>query len=241
MNTWSATPKRPRLKVCCIASIEEAEIAIRNGANAVGLVSAMPSGPGVIPDHRIEEIAAAIPPGVSTFLLTSSRDVEEIIGQQRRFGVDALQLCDQLEPGAIREIRARLPGISVVQVIHVVDGSSLESARAAASAAHALLLDSGNPLKAVKELGGTGRTHDWAHSRSIRDAVDVPVFLAGGLTPDNVTAAVRQVRPFGVDVCSGLRTDGALDPDKLANFVRGLDIAAPSALFEFSADKSRGV
>jgi len=215
---------RPRLKVCCIASTEEAELAIRHGADAVGLVSAMPSGPGVIPDDRIEEISARIPPGVSTFLLTSSREVAAIIDQQRRFAADTIQLCDGLPPEAILELRSSLPGISIIQVIHVVDDRAPEQARAAARTAHALLLDSGNPSSAVKELGGTGRTHDWTLSRTIRDQVDVPVFLASGLTPENVADAVRQVRPFGVDVCTGLRTDGHLNEEKLIRFVRNLDI-----------------
>ena len=215
---------RTRFKVCCISSIDEAELAITFGADAIGLVSAMPSGPGVIPDDRIEEIAATIPPGVSTFLLTSSRDMDEIIEQQRRFRMNTLQLCDEVPPAVIRELRSRLPGIAIVQVVHVVGEASLEQARTAATAAHGLLLDSGNPSLEVKELGGTGRTHDWALSRRIRDAVGAPVFLAGGLTPDNVADAVRRVRPFGVDVCSGLRTDGALDTVKLARFVRELKV-----------------
>lgn len=223
MNKSARQGGRPRLKVCCIASIDEANTAIRHGADSIGLVSAMPSGPGVIADEEIEEIAATVPPGVSTFLLTSSQDVDEIIHQQHRFGVDTLQLCDEVAAGAIRELRSKMPGISIVQVVHVVDETSLERARSAATAAHAVLLDSGNPAKAIKELGGTGRTHDWALSRRIRDALEVPVFLAGGLTPENVMTAFLQVRPFGVDVCSGLRTDGALDVIKLKTFVQRLE------------------
>jgi len=198
-------------------------IAVHHGASAVGLVSAMPSGPGVISEETIAEIAASVPSGVATFLLTSSRDTGEIIAQQHRSGVDTVQLCDRPLPGVMGELRDALPGIRFVQVIHVVDESAIEEARHAASTAHALLLDSGDPRKAIKELGGTGRTHDWSISRRIREAIDVPVFLAGGLTPDNVAEAVRQVGPFGVDVCSGLRTDGHLDEDKLARFVNSLN------------------
>ncbi len=214
---------RPRLKVCCIADIEEAELAINRGANAVGLVSEMPSGPGVISDDCIEEIAAKIPSGISTFLLTSSRDVQAIVDQQRRGGVNTVQLCDGLPPEEVLELRRLMPGISIVQVIHVVGNEALDQAKMAARAAHALLLDSGDPSKAVKELGGTGRIHDWAVSRKIRDEVEVPVWLAGGLTPDNVREAVRQVQPFGVDVCSGLRTNGRLDEEKLIRFVQNID------------------
>ena len=197
-------------------------IAVRHGTWAVGLVSAMPSGPGVISEKTIAEIAASVPSGVATFLLTSSRDAGEIIDQQRRCGVDTIQLCDRLAPGTVSELREALPGVRLVQVIHVVDESAIDEARRAALSAHALLLDSGDPRKAIKELGGTGRVHDWSISRRIREIVNVPVFLAGGLTPDNVAEAVRQVGPYGVDVCSGLRTGGHLDEDKLVRFVRSL-------------------
>ena len=223
VNGTSATGVRPRFKVCCIATLEEAELAINYGANAIGLVSEMPSGPGVIADDRIEEIANSIPPGVSTFLLTSRREVDAIVDQQRRFGVDTIQLCDELPPETILELRSLMRGVSVIQVIHIAGDNAIAKAKTAGRAAHALLLDSGDPSKVVKELGGTGRTHDWAVSRKIRDEVEVPVWLAGGLTPDNVGEAVRQVQPFGVDICSGLRTDGRLDEEKLTRFVRSLE------------------
>ena len=104
-------------------------------------------------------------------------------------------------------------------MVHVTGPEAVATARAAAPAVDALLLDSGNPSLPVKELGGTGRTHDWDVSRRIREAVDVPVWLAGGLTPGNVARAIETVRPFGVDVCGGVRTDGRLDESKLARFV----------------------
>jgi phosphoribosylanthranilate isomerase len=216
---------RPRLKVCCISSVAEAETAIRHGADAIGLVSAMPSGPGVIPDDLIEKIVASIPSGISTVLLTSSRDVDVVVQQQSRFNVDTLQLCNRWSSSGVEQLRAALPGVSIMQVVHVMDGEAIEQAREAARTADVLLLDSGNPKKKIQELGGTGRTHDWTISRRIRDAVEVPIFLAGGLTPNNVADAVRQVRPFGVDVCSGLRTGGNLDQDKLGRFVANLEKA----------------
>jgi phosphoribosylanthranilate isomerase len=209
--------------VCCISSTEEAALAIRCGADAIGLVSSMPSGPGVIPDDRIAEISTHIPPGVTTFLLTSSRDPETIVDQQKRSGVDTVQLCDELPPEAVKQLRSALPRVSIVQVVHVVDDDALDQARSAASTADALLLDSGDPNKAVKELGGTGRVHDWSLSRRIRDEVDVPVYLAGGLTPENVVDAVRQVRPYGIDVCTGLRIGGALDEGLLRKFTKNLE------------------
>ena len=201
-------------------------MAIQAGAAAVGLVSQMPSGPGVISEEAITHIAARIPPGVASFLLTSELDVRAIIGQQRRTGVNTLQIVDRLEIGAHQELRAALPGIALVQVIHVRGSASVDEALAVAPHVDALLLDSGNPALPVKELGGTGRTHDWSISRRIREAASVPVFLAGGLTAANVEQAVCSVEPFGIDVCSGVRTGGRLYAVKLAEFFRAALTAA---------------
>ena len=208
----------PRVKICCISSLEEAWTAIRAGASALGLVSAMPSGPGPISEDLIREIARQVPPPVATFLLTSSQDVEAIIAQQQYCRTNTLQLVDRLTSGTYEDLRRALPGIALVQVIHVTGEESVEEALSVAPHVDALLLDSGNPTLAVKELGGTGRTHDWNLSRRICAEAGVPVFLAGGLKPDNVAEAVQRVRPFGLDLCSGVRTDGHLDADKLAHF-----------------------
>lgn len=194
-------------------------MAIEAGASAVGLVSAMPSGPGPIPEELIAEIASTIPPGVSSFLLTCKQDAAGLIDQQRRLRTNTIQICDRLPRGAHRELREALPGVSLVQVIHVTGPESVDEATAVAPYVDAVLLDSGNQSLAVKELGGTGRTHDWNLSRRIREAIDVPMFLAGGLNATNVAHAIREVQPFGIDVCSGLRTEGALDPAKLRDFV----------------------
>lgn len=216
-----------RIKICCIARVEEGLAAVEHGAWAVGLVSEMPSGPGVISEALIAEIAAALPPSVMTFLLTSRQDAAEIIAQQRRCRVNTVQICDRLRSGTHEDLRDALPGISIVQVIHVRDeGALAESLRVAPHVA-GVLLDSGTTASPTKELGGTGRTHDWGVSRRICDRVDVPVFLAGGLTPENVADAVRRVRPFGVDVCSGVRTDGRLDVAKLRAFVEAVGRAGP--------------
>ncbi len=209
---------RPRVKVCCIGSVEEAKLAIRYGASALGLVSEMPSGPGVISEGMIAQVASLVPPAVSSFLLTSKPDTLAIIAQQRRLGVNTIQICDRLQSGGYDDLRQALPGISIIQVIHVTGSESVEEAVSIAPYVHGLLLDSGNQSKTIKELGGTGRIHDWTFSRQIRELVDVPVFLAGGLNPDNVTAAIQQVEPFAVDVCSGVRTNGKLDEEKLSKF-----------------------
>lgn len=193
-------------------------MAIRYGASALGLVSAMPSGPGPIPDECIAQIARLVPPPIATFLLTCRAEADSIIAQQRQAGTNTLQLVDYVAPETLTTLRESLPGIALVQVIHVRGAESVAEAVAIAPFVDALLLDSGNPSLAVKELGGTGRVHDWTISRRIRDSVGIPLFLAGGLKPENVVDAIQQVQPFGLDICSGVRTNGQLDEAKLAAF-----------------------
>jgi phosphoribosylanthranilate isomerase len=208
----------PRVKICCIESIEEALLAVECGASALGLVSQMPSGPGVIADGLIATIAVTVPPAIGTFLLTSRQSVAGIVEQQRNCRTNTIQICDRLTEGTYLELRDKLPGISLVQVIHVTDPKSIDEAVEIAPQVDAILLDSGNQNLAVKELGGTGRKHDWSLSRMIRERVNKPLFLAGGLTSDNVVQAIEAVGPFGIDVCSGVRSDGRLDAAKLRRF-----------------------
>lgn len=208
-----------KVKICCISSPEEARLAIAMGAAALGLVGQMPSGPGVITDLEIAQITRIVPPGVASFLLTSETAGPAIINHLRDTRCNTIQLVDHVDPRAYGEIRQALPGIKIVQVIHVLNDRSVAEALAAAEEADALLLDSGNPNLPVKELGGTGRTHDWRLSRKIREQSPVPVFLAGGLNTDNVREALEAVEPFGLDLCSGVRTHGKLDPLKLEKFM----------------------
>jgi phosphoribosylanthranilate isomerase len=222
-NQIASMSSRPRIKICCIKSVAEARAAVAHGADAIGLVSAMPSGAGIIADERlIPEIAAAVPPPVATFLLTSLTETDAIIAQHHRCRTSTLQLVDALTRGTHADLRRALPGIRLVQVIHVLDDASVAEALAAAPHIDALLLDSGNPTLAVKELGGTGRTHNWLLSRRIVEECGKPVFLAGGLRPDNAAAAWAAVRPWGFDICSGVRTHDNLDEQKLASFFAAL-------------------
>jgi len=186
----------------------------------------MPSGPGVIGEETIAEIARDVPEGVATFLLTARTRAEEIAAQQRRTGVDTLQLVDRVDPSELDRLRATLPGVMLVQVIHVRDEAAMDDARQVAPLVDAILLDSGNPDLAIKELGGTGRVHDWQVSRRIVEEVDVPVYLAGGLNAENVRRAIDAVHPYGLDLCSGVRTGGALDEILLASFMRAAGAAA---------------
>jgi phosphoribosylanthranilate isomerase len=210
----------PRIKICCISSPEEAKTAITYGASALGLVGQMPSGPGVISDGLISEIARTVPPPVGTFLLTSETSAGRIIAHQQRVFTNTIQLVDALAEGSYRQIREALPGIKLVQVIHVRDENSVDEALAIAGEVDALLLDSGNPGLEIKILGGTGQVHNWSISRKIVEQSAVPVFLAGGLNAGNVQEALDTVQPFGLDLCSGVRTDRRLDLHKLEAFFK---------------------
>ncbi len=208
----------PRIKICCIGSIDEAKLAISFGAAAIGLVGAMPGGPGVISDELIFEIARTVPPPVATFLLTSEITSEGIIKHHQKTRTNTIQIVDELKTDSYQELREALPSIKIVQVIHMMDAHSVEKAVEISELVDAILLDSGNPTLPVKELGGTGRIHDWKLSRKIRESVTVPVFLAGGINAGNVKRAINEVQPFGIDLCSSVRTHGKLDALKLERF-----------------------
>jgi phosphoribosylanthranilate isomerase len=210
--------KKPKVKICCIQSIDEAELAIKYGASAIGLVSDMPSGPGVISEDLIEEIAAAVPPTIDTFLLTSKLDADSIIEQHRKCKTTTLQIVDRVKTNVLITLKQELPAIRLVQVIHINGEESITEAKNIAQFVDALLLDSGNQKLKVKELGGTGKTHDWTISRKIRDAVSVSVYLAGGINAINILDAVKEVEPFGIDLCSGVRENRKLNEKRLEEF-----------------------
>ena len=221
---------RTRLKICCISSRAEASLAIEVGASAIGLVSAMPSGPGVIPDTLITELAALAPIGVAAVLLTSLGTADALIEQQRRCRADVLQLCEVVPHDDLKRLRDALPGTRFMHVVHVGGEDSIAEAEAVAPLVDALLLDTGARVGAVRELGGTGRTHDWAISARIVAATDRPTFLAGGLHAGNVGEAIATVRPYGIDVCSGVRTAGALDPERVRAFTAAINAVGEGSL-----------
>jgi phosphoribosylanthranilate isomerase len=213
---------RTRIKICCIGSIEEAKIVIESGADAIGLVAEMPSGPGPIPDELIKEIVQSVPPLIDTFLLTSETFADDIIKHHQKTYTNTIQIVDMLSKGTYAQIKEALPFIKIVQVIHVLDSESVALAIKISGDVDAILLDSGNPNLKIKELGGTGRVHNWKLSRQIRNLSECPVILAGGLNPENVKQAIDEVRPFAVDVCSGVRSNGLLDIDKLSAFIKNV-------------------
>lgn len=211
-----------QVKICCIRSPEEARLALSYGAAAVGMVSEMPTGPGELPESAIRAIVDSVPRTTGTFLLTAVRDVSRLVEKARSCGVNTLQLWDSLAPDEYARLRAEIPGVSIVQAIHVVGPSVVDRAREAARRADALVLDSSNPEVPYRWERQSGQAHDWEISREIVESVDCPVLLSGGLTSENVEYAARTVRPYGVDVCTGVRTDGALDRRKVTSFFEAI-------------------
>lgn len=220
---------RTRIKICCMASPEEVQLAIRAGADAVGFVGPMPSGSNAIDEAIAARLAAMVSPPIATFFLTSAVTAVAIADQVARVHPSTVQIVPHIDPAESAKLAALLPATRRVQVIHVEDEGALDLIAGYAPYVHAYLLDSGRPNLPTPQFGGTGRTHDWAISAEFVRRSPHPVFLAGGLTAANVGAAIRQVRPFGVDLCSGVRTDRRLDSAKLDAFmdaVRQADLHA---------------
>jgi phosphoribosylanthranilate isomerase len=219
------TLNRPKIKICCISSLEEAFLAIKHGADALGLVGNMPSGPGVIADELISQISKHIPPPIATFLLTSERKASDIIAHHQKVQTNTIQIVDSLLEMDYAKIREAIPTVKIVQVIHVLNEKQIDEALEIEPWVDAILLDSGNPNLKVKILGGTGNAHDWKLSRKIREAVKKPVFLAGGINAQNVKQAIEEVNPYGIDLCSSVRTNGQLDASKLDIFFKAIHIS----------------
>ena len=213
------------MKICCISNIEEAQMAINAGTSAIGLVGPMPSGPGIISNERIATIVRNISQPIDTFLLTSETTTEGIYQHYQKAKTSTIQIVDAVPPGTHAELKSLLPNVKIIQVLHVNDEWAMNEAAGLMFHVDALLLDSGNPNSKVKELGGTGRTHNWEISRKIVALSKVPVWLAGGLHPENVWEAIETVQPYGVDLCSGVRTNGNLDQDKLSRFFRAVNMS----------------
>ncbi|MCZ0736009.1 phosphoribosylanthranilate isomerase [Phreatobacter sp. AB_2022a] len=213
---------RTRVKICCISSAEEARLAIAAGADALGFVAGRPSGSGIVDDATIRAVADEAPPPVASFLLTPHLKGADIVEHLRLCGTNTVQIVDHVDPAEHAVIAGALPLVRRVQVIHVEGPRTLDLIPVYEPHIHAFLLDSGKPGGSMRELGGTGRTHDWKVSAEFVRRSRRPVFLAGGLNAGNVAAAIAAVRPFGLDLCSGVRTAGHLDPAKLDAFMQAV-------------------
>ncbi|MBI4344078.1 MAG: phosphoribosylanthranilate isomerase [Euryarchaeota archaeon] len=205
-----------KVKICGNTTVEDALLAARLGADAVGVVVDVPvPSPRNVGAERAKEILASIPPGVEGVAVVISDGLEEVQRIHDIARPDAMQLHGLESVELVGDVKATLP-CAVWKTVHVRGEESVREAAAYSRVADALLLDTPSA-----GLGGSGRAHDWAISRRIVEAVQVPVLLAGGLTPENVRAAIEAVRPHGVDVVSGVeREQGRKDPRKLELFVK---------------------
>ncbi len=207
------------VKICGIRRLEDALAAVSYGADAVGvLVGQQHHSPDFLAPSAAAAIVAALPPPITSVMVTHLAEPDEIVALARSVGVTAIQLHGETSPAQAAEVKSRLPSIKTFKAIHVVDHQSIDAARQYAGTVDAIVLDTVNV--ATDQVGGTGRTHDWSISRQIVERLAVPVVLAGGLHPDNVGEAIRQVRPYGVDVNSGTKgPDGFKDHAALKRFI----------------------
>ena len=202
-----------------MASAVEARLAVALGADAVGLVGHMPSGPGVIGVAAAAQIAKEMPCGTDTFLLTSATRAKEIAQDLAVCLASAVQIVRHIDPGEYPELINAAPRVRRIQVAHIEDEGALDLLARYEPFVDAFLLDSGKTFGPEQQFGGTGATHNWTISRRFVESTDIPVYLAGGLNSANVFEAITQVRPYGVDLCTGVRTDDQLDPAKLEAFM----------------------
>jgi len=209
-------------KICCIRSLDEAQIVVRAGADAIGFVGIDPPTQRTLADDSIAQIIQEVTHSVSTVLLTASTSAEAIASQLKRTGASDVQLSAEISEEELGKLANSEPGIRRIKVVHVEGQQSLQAINRYSSLVDRFLLDSGNPNVARPVYGGTGRTHDWTVSAEFVRKSPIPVYLAGGLTPENVAKAISQVRPSGVDLCSGVRTADKLDPAKLLAFMSAI-------------------
>lgn len=190
-----------RVKVCGHTRERDIHASVRAGVDAVGVISEVPvETPREVSRYRAGNLLSTVPPLVTGVLVTMPSTVEAALDLVAETAPDAVQIHGTLSPAAVAELASSISQSVMVALDHDAD------LPAYADSADALLIDS------VEEsgAGGTGRTHDWDRTAELVDSLDVPVLLAGGLTPDNVGSAIQRVAPFGVDTASGVERSGGL-------------------------------
>jgi phosphoribosylanthranilate isomerase len=204
------SPARTRTKICGVTREADLRTAVDAGVDAVGVVADVTvETPREVPVGRARELLAAVPPFVTGTLVTMPDDIDAAVDLVERLAPDAVQVHG-LGPAGTRRLRERV----AVPVLAAVEAGE---ATRHAGAADALVVDSLDEQGG----GGTGETGDWTRARGLVDSLDVPVVLAGGLTPENVGEAVRTVHPFAVDVASGVESSGGVkDAEAVRAFVR---------------------
>lgn len=209
-----------RVQIAGVSSLEEALATADAGADALGFTVRLPHGVhDGLTEARARGIVAALPPFVASVAITYVATARAAVELCRYLGVSTLQLHGPFPTAELPLIRAGLPHLKLIRAVHVTGPPAIAEARSLARHVDALILDTYDP--ASGRGGATGLTHDWALSRQIVAETRVPVILAGGLTPDNVAAAIAAVRPWGVDVHTGVENaDGTRNLDKVRAFIR---------------------
>jgi len=209
-----------RIQIAGVSSLEEALAAADAGVDALGFTVRLPTGVhDDLTEAKARGIIAALPPFVASVAITYVGTAREAVELCRYLGVTTLQLHGPFPTQELPVLRVGLPHLKIIRAVHVTGPEAVAQARALGRQVDALILDTYDP--ATGRHGATGKTHDWTISRQIVDGVPVPVILAGGLTPDNVADAIAAVRPWGVDVHTGIeRPDGSRDLDRIRAFVR---------------------
>lgn len=208
-----------RAKICGINTWENARIALDCGADALGfLVGITHLAEDKIEVEDAKKIIDKLPPFVSTVAVTHLQDPKKIVEMCKYLGVTTLQIHDYISPEEVAFCKEELKLVKIIKAVHVLDGDkqgTIDMAHSFEKVADTLLLDS----RTAERLGGTGKTHDWNISKEIVEQLNIPVMLAGGLTDQNVYDAVKKVRPYAVDVNSGVEIAGDKDWDKVYGFI----------------------
>jgi len=193
---------KPYVKVCGTTSESDIAVAVAAGVDALGFLVGLvyPSEDELTPEEA-SALIRGMPPFVTSVLVTHQSDARVVSGLCERIPAAALQLHGEFVLDDIPVLRSSFPGMKIIKAVHVTGPGAVDAAKAAAAYADAILLDT----QTATRIGGTGEVHDWSISRAICHAVrPTPTILAGGLRPDNVVAAIREVQPFAVDVNSGV-------------------------------------
>lgn len=213
-----------RVKICGVRTVEDALGCAAAGADAIGVLVNVKVSPRRITVERARDIARRLPPFVTPVIVMMPSSHDEVIDAALRVRPGAIQLHGNEPPEMLFRIKQALPGIRIIKTIHVGSGNEIQTALSYEGAADGLLLDTSSPAK-----GGSGVTHDWEISRGIVSSVKMPVILAGGLSPSNVEDAIRTVKPFAVDVSSGVEPRGQRTRSKDIGLVRDFIARARSA------------
>ena len=202
-----------RVKICGLTRDADLRAAIDAGADAVGVITEVPvDSPREVDPAKAADLLADVPPFVTATLVTMPESAERAVDLVRMAGPDAIQLHGEWTPDEIGFIRAETER----KVLLAVDADDPVRAEEFDGVADALVVDSTDDAGA----GGTGETHDWEATGNLAARLRTPVVLAGGLTADTVSEAVRIADPFAVDVSSGVElTDGRKDHNAVARFV----------------------